>query len=141
MLRRICWRVGTGAMPDIRHCCSLFVFPIVETPQHQQNATFHWPTARLLLEGRTVTFAVSFLSIQHKQIRIRIIFCFTKKRRMGREKCGYRSKWNTNSAYKLEKYVRRRYALFSMSQASFISYQFTLLRYCNTSQLCHQEKQ
>jgi hypothetical protein len=33
-----------------------------------------------LLEARTVTFAVSFLSVQHKQIRIPIIFCFAKKK-------------------------------------------------------------
>ena len=66
-------------MSDIRHCCSLFVCPIVETPQHQQNAAFHWPTARLLLEDRAVTFAVSFLSFQNKQIRIPIIFCLAKK--------------------------------------------------------------
>jgi hypothetical protein len=81
MLRSIYRREGIGAMRDIRHCCSLLVCPIVETPQHQQNAAFHWPTARLLLEARTVIFALSFLSIQHKQIRIPIIFCFVKKKK------------------------------------------------------------
>jgi hypothetical protein len=41
---------------------------------------------------------------------------------MGREKGGYRSKWNTNSREKVEKYVSRRYTLFPLSPASSISY-------------------
>jgi hypothetical protein len=45
-----------------------------------------------------------------------------KGRRMGRHKGGYRSKWNINSREKVEKYMRRRYGLFSLSPASFISY-------------------
>jgi hypothetical protein len=99
------------------------VRPIVETPQHQQNATFHWRVARLLLQARTVTFAVSFLSIQHKQNWIPIIFCFAKKKKkkggeLGREKGEYRSKWNTNNREKVEKYVRRGDTLMPMSLGS-----------------------
>lgn len=85
-LRSIYSRDGTGAIPHIRQCCSLFVCPIVVALQRQQNAAFHWPTARLLPEARTVTIALSCLSIQHKQIRVPIIFWFAEKRRwMGRD--------------------------------------------------------
>jgi len=76
-LRSIYRMKVTGAIPDIRHCCSLFVCPIVEAPQRQQNAAFYWSTARLLLEARSVTISM-FLSIQHKQIRISINFWFAK---------------------------------------------------------------